>query len=224
MRAGLETVERIRRRGSAAVASPAGPAPTRTFPEGPPVPVPVRAAGITDEDLIGRTLGGCRILEIIGRGGMGAVFKAHQASIDRIVAVKVFSDSAAGDAQRLARIRQEARTVGRFNHAAIVQIHEVGVEIGLHYLIMELVEGGNLRHHVEGGPARRLQVPEGLAFLEEAADGMCEAERLGVIHRDLKPENLLLSKAGHIKISDFGIAKSLGEDLNLTLEGTLLGT
>jgi formylglycine-generating enzyme required for sulfatase activity/tRNA A-37 threonylcarbamoyl transferase component Bud32 len=157
---------------------------------------------------------------------MGTVYQARQLSLDRVVALKTIRPDLCTDRHFLARFRQEARTVGRFNTEYVVQIHEVGFDQGLHYIVMEFVGGGTIRDHVRAHPDQRLSPDEALKFLLEAARGLLEAERLGIIHRDIKPGNLLLDAKGRVKIADFGIAKVLEADVQSTLTSgvDVLGT
>ena len=111
----------------------------------------------------------------------------------------------------------EARTVGRFNTEYVVRIHEVGLDQGQHYIIMEYVGGGSLRGYAQGQLGRRLAARAAFRFLLEASKGLLEAEKLKIVHRDIKPGNLLLDDAGRVKIADFGIAKIMESDVHSTL-------
>ncbi|MFQ5653633.1 MAG: serine/threonine-protein kinase, partial [Planctomycetota bacterium] len=175
------------------------------------------------EDLVGGVLGGCRIEKILGRGGMGIVFLAQQLTVGRPIALKVIPGQILRERQAIARFRQEARAAGRLSSPFIIQIHEVGADAGWHYLILEYAPGGNLSDRA-AAQGSRLGSGEALRFLEEAAEGLLEAERAGVIHRDLKPENLLIGAGDRLKIADFGIAKLLDADTGLTTGPSLLGT
>ncbi|MBI4585438.1 MAG: protein kinase [Planctomycetes bacterium] len=174
--------------------------------------------------VIGKTIGGCRILSLLGRGAMGAVYKATQLSLDRLVALKTIRQDFCTDENFLSRFRQEARTVGRFSTPHVVQIHEVGYDQGVHYLVMEYVSGGNLRSFVENQPDKRLSAEDAIRFIRQAAEGLLEAEKLKIIHRDIKPENLLLDHNQRLKIADFGIAKVLSASVQMTATASILGT
>jgi serine/threonine protein kinase len=155
------------------------------------------------------------IIEFIGKGGMGAVYKARQAALDRFVALKILPPTAAGDAGFAERFNREARALARLSHPNIVMVHDFGQAGGLHYLVMEFVDGGNLRQIEAAG---RLTPEQALAIVPQICDALQFAHNEGIVHRDIKPENLLLDKKGRVKITDFGIAKMLG----LTAETTQL--
>jgi len=177
-----------------------------------------------NDPLIGKELGGCRITGLLGRGAMGAVYKARQIKLDRDVAIKVIRPEMMTDQRTLKRFEVEARTVGRFNSAHVVMVHDVGFEQGVHYLVMEFVQGKNLRDHVKLLAGGRLPAAEAIPLLRQACKGLEEAQRLGVIHRDIKPDNLMLTDRGVLKIADFGIAKPTQEDFSMTLTSELIGT
>ncbi|MEZ6037523.1 MAG: bifunctional serine/threonine-protein kinase/formylglycine-generating enzyme family protein [Planctomycetota bacterium] len=174
--------------------------------------------------LIGKTLGGCRIDKLLGKGAMGAVYKAVQIKLDRHVAVKVIRPEMMTDPRMLKRFEVEARTVGKFNSANVVMVHDVGFEQGVHYLVMEFVQGKNLREHVKLLVGGRLPVGDALPLIRQACAGLNEARRLGVVHRDIKPDNLMLTDQGVLKIADFGIAKPVEQDFSMTLTSELIGT
>jgi len=187
---------------------------------------PAGAADAEADPLVGRVLGGCEIICVVGRGAMGTVYEAKQLSLDRTVAVKTIRRDYVTDKQFLQRFRQEARTVGRFNTPHVVQIHEVGFDQGYHYLVMELVRGGNLRSYVASQPGRALSTMDALEFLSQSSEGLLQAEKLKIIHRDIKPGNLLVDRQNRVKITDFGIAKMLESDTQITMTGTndVIGT
>jgi len=147
------------------------------------------------------------ILEFIGKGGMGAVYKARQPKLDRFVALKILPPTAAGDPGFAERFNREARALARLSHPNIVAVHDFGHAGGLHYLVMEFVDGGNLRQIEAAG---RLAPDQALAIVPQICDALQFAHNEGIVHRDIKPENLLLDKKGRVKITDFGIAKMLG--------------
>ena len=182
-----------------------------------------KPAGKTD-NMIGKVIGGCRIDSLLGRGAMGAVYKARQVSLDRDVAVKVIRPEMMADPRMLKRFEVEARTVGKFNSAHVVMVHDVGFEHGVHYLVMEFVQGKNMREHTKLLAGGRLPAGEAIPLLRQACKGLEEAQRLSVIHRDIKPDNLMLTDRGVLKIADFGIAKPIHEDFNMTMTSELIGT
>ncbi len=148
-----------------------------------------------------------QILEFIGKGGMGAVYKARQPRLDRFVALKILPPATASDAGFAERFNREARALARLSHPNIVAVHDFGQAGELHYLLMEYVDGGNLRQVEATG---RLAPEQALAIVPQICDALQFAHNEGIVHRDIKPENLLLDKRGRVKITDFGIAKMLG--------------
>jgi eukaryotic-like serine/threonine-protein kinase len=177
----------------------------------------------TSSSALGRVryFGDYELLEEIARGGMGVVYKARQMSLNRIVAVKMllFGQTANGDFVK--RFHAEARAVARLHHPNIVAIHEVGIHEGQHYFSMDYVEGQTLAERAWNNP-----VPPALAadYLQTIAQAVHYAHRKGVLHRDLKPSNVLIDTMDQPRVMDFGLAKRLQDDSDLTLEGQVLGT
>jgi serine/threonine protein kinase len=171
--------------------------------------------------LTGRTLGGCQLLEIVGKGGMGTVYRARNAA-GRIVAVKVLApEHVANDVLRT-RFYLEAKLAMSIAHPNIVRALEVGEEDGRHYLVMEFIEGESLNKRVlRDGP-----MPEDLAVrcAVAVARALDKAHREGLVHRDVKPDNILLTPSGDVKLTDLGLAKKADVDLDLTRPGRGLGT
>mgnify|MGYP005834160115 CR=1 FL=1 len=156
---------------------------------------------------------------------MGNVYAARQLSLDRTVAVKTIRPELCADPEMLARFQAEARTIGLFRTEHVVQVHDVGFEDRIHFIVMEFVGGGHLGQYAESFPEKRLPAIEAVRFLIQAARGLLEAEKLGIVHRDIKPGNLLLDDARRVKIADFGIAKALGGGhQTLFGSGCLVGT
>ncbi len=147
------------------------------------------------------------ILGLIGKGGMGAVYKARQPALDRFVALKVLPPAVGSDPGFAERFNREARALARLNHPNIVAVHDFGKTGPLHYLIMEFVDGTNLREVEHAG---RLSPEQALAIVPQICEALQFAHNEGIVHRDIKPENLLLDKKGRVKITDFGIAKIVG--------------
>ena len=147
------------------------------------------------------------ILGFIGKGGMGAVYKARQPALDRFVALKVLPPAVAGDPGFAERFNREARALARLNHPNIVAVHDFGQAGTLHYLVMEFVDGANLREVEHAG---RLSPEQALAIVPQICEALQFAHNEGIVHRDIKPENLLMDKKGRVKITDFGIAKIVG--------------
>jgi serine/threonine protein kinase/tetratricopeptide (TPR) repeat protein len=163
--------------------------------------------------MIGRTLSHYRILEQIGSGGMGVVYRAHDERLDRDVALKVLSPELAGDQDFLARFRREARTLSKLNHPNVATIHDFDTEDGTSFLVMELVKGTSVLDKIRRGP---LSEKDLVRLASQMLDGLCAAHSQGIIHRDLKPGNLRETLDGRLKILDFGLARTLQSDLDVT--------
>jgi len=147
------------------------------------------------------------ILECLGRGGMGVVYKARQKSLDRFVALKLLAPERVGDPAFAERFAREAQALARLRHPNIVTVHDFGNAGGFYYLLMEYVDGVNLRQAMKAG---RFTPEQALGIVPPVCDALQYAHEHGVVHRDIKPENLLLDRAGRVMIADFGIAKMLG--------------
>jgi tRNA A-37 threonylcarbamoyl transferase component Bud32 len=164
------------------------------------------------------------VLELIGRGGMGFVFKARQPHLDRFVALKLLPDKLAKDAQFAERFNREGRVLAKLSHPNIVSVFDFGETGGFYYLLMEYVDGVNLRQAMRAG---RFSPAEALSIVPKVCEALQYAHEQGILHRDIKPENILLDAKGRVKIADFGIAKLVGEDrssVTLTNTGAALGT
>ncbi len=147
------------------------------------------------------------ILECLGRGGMGVVYKARQKSLHRLVALKLLAPERADDPEFAARFAREARALAALNHPHIVGVHDFGEAGGFFYLLMEYVDGVNLRQLLQ---SRKLSPREALRIVPPICEALQCAHDRGIVHRDIKPENLLIDKSGNVKIADFGIAKMVG--------------
>ena len=159
------------------------------------------------------------ILECLGRGGMGVVYKARQKSLNRLVALKILAPEREKDAAFAQRFTVEAETLAKLNHPGIVTIYDFGQTNGLFYLVMEFVDGVTLRQLLE---ARRMSPREALAIVPQICDALQYAHDQGIVHRDIKPENILLDRRGRLKVADFGLAK-LVEAANRTRDGREFG-
>lgn len=162
--------------------------------------------------------------EMIGHGGMGAVFKVRQPKLERDVALKVLHRSLAADPAFAERFHREARALAKLNHPNIVTVHDFGQQGGWYFLLMEFVDGVNLRQAMR---TKRFTPEQALEIVPKVCEALQYAHGEGVLHRDIKPENLLLDSKGRVKIADFGIAKlgqTDGEEISLTLSGARLGT
>lgn len=172
--------------------------------------------------MIGRRLGGFEIVEEIGRGGMGVVYRARQLSLDRDVAFKTLASELTIDEAALERFRHEAHIAARINHPNLVQIHDVGREDDVHYFAMELVPGESLEKLIRReGP---LDYRQACLIAKQIADGLGALHAGGIVHRDLKPSNILLTSSLVVKISDFGVSRLQGSAAGLTRDGRTVGT
>lgn len=169
-----------------------------------------------------KRLGHYELISELGRGGMGVVYKAHEMSLNRDVAIKVLSQQTSHDETLLARFRREARSAAALNHPHIIQIYFVGEDRGQHYFVMEYVKGESLSQLLsrEGRlpPARAAQI------VIQTASGLAAAHQRQIVHRDIKPGNIMLTRQGRVKIADFGIAFMPDPDQKLTETGQFLGT
>jgi serine/threonine protein kinase len=163
------------------------------------------------------------VLELVGRGGMGAVYRARQPGLDRWVALKILPPRSTQRAGFTERFTREARALARLNHPSIVAVHDFGEAGGMPYFVMEFVEGVTLRQLVQ---QHRLGPREALQIVPQICDALQYAHDEGVVHRDIKPENILIDRKGRVKIADFGIAKILGDDqvLQTLTQDQVLGT
>ncbi|HET9712898.1 MAG TPA: serine/threonine-protein kinase, partial [Pyrinomonadaceae bacterium] len=150
------------------------------------------------------TIAHYRIIEPIGAGGMGAVYKAYDNTLQRVVALKILPPEYVAQQDRRRRFFQEARAASALTHPHILTVYEVGEDDGKPYIAMEFVEGETLRQKIR---AKALQLKQAIDIAIQIAAGLARAHELGIIHRDLKPENLMLSRDGYAKILDFGLAK-----------------
>jgi serine/threonine protein kinase len=199
--------------------SPGGEGPI----SGSKIEVLIRATAppTTAESLVGQTIGDYRLLEELGRGGMGVVYKAHQLSLDRPVALKMLLRDHLADPRRLARFQSEARAVAALNHPNVVQIYQVGECPFGHYFTMELLEGPTLEDLARQG---KVAIPWAAACVATVAEAVHYAHGQQIIHRDLKPANVLVDASRRPVVLDFGIAKFLDKSSGLTQQGVVMGT
>ncbi|MBA3707915.1 MAG: protein kinase, partial [Planctomycetes bacterium] len=170
----------------------------------------------------GEVWGDFRLGDLLGRGGMGAVYRGIQVSLDRPVAVKVLPPHLGENENFRSRFQLEAKAVAKLNSPHIIQVYGAGVHQGQHYFAMEYVEGEDLAHKLRGG--YRPSYAQSLALITQAARGLAAAGELGIIHRDIKPGNMMVTSKSLLKLMDFGLVKLASEDHSMTLSGTIMGT
>jgi serine/threonine protein kinase len=156
------------------------------------------------QPLVGRTLGGYEILSLLGRGGMGEVYRARDTRLGRMAALKILPSEVAIDSDRLRRFVREAKAASALNHPNIATIYEIGESDGVHWIAMELVEGETIADRLT---ATKLDVAAVLDIGIQAAEALEEAHSKGITHRDIKPANIMLTPKGKVKVLDFGLAK-----------------
>ncbi len=172
-------------------------------------------------DVTLQRIGDCEVMEELGRGGMGVVYRARQFGLGRIVALKILRDAAGASTIDLARFRAESTSAAQLDHPHIVPVYAVGDHAGQPYFIMRLIEGQSLSRRLADGP---IAAREAAALLAPIARAVDYAHRRGVLHRDLKPSNILIDREGSPHVADFGLAKRLDVDLDLTSSGAIVGT
>ncbi len=174
-----------------------------------------------EESLEGRRFGAYEVLEVLGTGGMGTVYRANNVTLERIVALKTLSSLLSANSGFVQRFLKEARVVARLNHPNIVQIYDFGCVDDIHYIAMEYVDGQSLRKQLTLG---RFTERDALVIIRQAVRALAVAHGQGIVHRDIKPDNIMLTLQGDVKLVDLGIAKLVEEDQSLTLTGQAVGT
>ena len=176
---------------------------------------------LTEQSLAGRRFGAYEILEELGSGGMGKVYRARNVTLERIVAVKTLASHYSADEGFVQRFLKEARAAARLNHPSIVQIYDFGCVDGVYYLAMEYVDGQSLRSYLKRG---RFGERDAILLVRHAVRALAVAHAEGIVHRDIKPDNLMLTSRGDLKLVDLGIAKRVDEVQGLTQTGEAVGT
>src|SRR6187397_135233 len=161
-----------------------------------------------------------RVTELIGQGGMATIFRGHDSQLGRDVAIKILRSEYGRDPAFVARFRQEAQSAAVLSHPNVVQVFDFGMEGGDPFIVMELVEGGDLAAKIAQGP---MDPVEAARIAQQIFEALDTAHARGIVHRDIKPTNVLLTPSGRVKVADFGIARAFSE-AQLTMPGTTLGS
>src|SRR3989449_5175261 len=154
--------------------------------------------------IAGKTIGSFEVLSIVGRGGMGEVYRARDTKLKREVAIKILPDEFSRDPERVARFQREAEVLASLNHPNIAAIYDLDEANGSRFLVLELVEGETLADRIRRGP---IPIDEALNIAKSICEALEGAHEKGIIHRDLKPANIKLAPSGLVKVLDFGLAK-----------------
>lgn len=172
--------------------------------------------------MVGKTLAErYELLEKIAEGGMARVYRGRDLLLKRTIAIKILKDQMTGDAAFIRRFEREAQSAAALSHPHIVNIYDVGEEEGIHFMVMEYVDGKNLKEYIrEKG---KLAAPEAIKITRQIAEALEQAHQAGVIHRDIKPQNILFSRDGKVKVADFGIAIA-GDGVTVTVGNTIIGS
>jgi len=167
------------------------------------------------ESLIGHKVGNYEILSLLGAGGMGEVYLARDARLDRQIAIKLLPAQFTADPAQVRRFEREARAASALNHPNIITIHDIGLEGDTHFIATEFVQGRTLREIIEG---KKMEAPEALGIAAQIAGALAAAHAAGIVHHDIKPENVMVRRDGLVKLLDFGLAKPVGEDCGLRID------
>jgi eukaryotic-like serine/threonine-protein kinase len=177
----------------------------------------------SNDPLIGMTLGGCRIQQLLGRGGMGTVYKAHHIALDKPVALKVLAGHLMADAEFVERFLREARAAAKIEHPNVIQVLNVAEEKEQHFIILQYIDGENLEQLQERNGKLDLLTSTKIAF--GVASGLEALHAQSIVHRDIKPANIMIARDGSVKITDFGLARNLKAASSFTtVSGAFMGT
>src|SRR5262245_27692315 len=177
----------------------------------------------SNDPLIGMILGGCKIQTLLGRGGMGTVYKAHHLALDKPVALKVLAGHLESDAEFVERFLREARAAAKVDHPNVIHVLNVAEENSLHFIILQFVDGENVEQLQERVGKLDLQTATRIAHA--AASGLEALHAQSIVHRDIKPANIMIAKDGSVKITDFGLARNLKAASKFTtVSGAFMGT
>jgi serine/threonine-protein kinase len=191
-----------------------------------PTPATPSAGTAAPDKLVGQVIGGCRLERRLGAGALGAVYEATQTSLNRRVAIKLLSSKAAQNETLVKRFRREARLAAQIQHANVVAVYDHGFDRGVHFLIMEFVDGGTLANRIE--ESGRLPWRQAAAVLVQVGQALALLKEHGIVHRDIKPANILVTADGVAKLADLGLARQEdpgeGEQSLLTMRGTMMGS
>ncbi len=174
------------------------------------------------DPLVGKVIGGCRIISVLGEGGMGVVYKAEDISLSRVVALKILPSRVTKKPVLVERFKREARAAAQVEHPNIVQVYRVGQEGDQYYIVMQYIKGTNLADKVKD--EGRLDSKTATNMMFNVAQGLSVAHEHGIIHRDIKPDNIMLTEKGEVKLADFGLAREVESDSDISQTGQVLGT
>jgi serine/threonine-protein kinase len=179
-----------------------------------------------EDKLVGKEVGGCRLVRRLGAGALGVVYEAEQLSVGRRVAIKMLSSRAAAQPEVVARFQREAKLSAAIQHTNVVSVYDCGLDRGVHFLVMEFVDGNTLAGLAEASDTGRLDWKSAVGYVKQVAQALEYVHGKDIIHRDIKPANILVSKAGVAKLADLGLAKQVdtGDAAGLTMQGMALGS
>jgi serine/threonine protein kinase len=177
---------------------------------------------VNEMDLTGKTLSNYKIIGRLGKGGMATVYKAHELSLNRVVALKVLSPQLSEDKDYIKRFQREAQAAAQLNHPHIVQVYAIGEEQGVHYFAMEYIKGDSLADLKQD--TNIVSHEKAVPIIIQVAEALGEAHKIGLVHRDIKPSNIMLDNSSRAKVTDFGIAYISSAKTKLTREGSIIGT